>query len=64
MLRISIFDGLLINTTRSEEDRAYVYSSCHRDVPTWAYIEDAHVVIECAECEKELIRFRFEGEKR
>lgn len=37
----------------------YLHSICHPEAPTWAKWNSDALIIECAECKKEVTRFGF-----
>ena len=42
-----------------ETDELYLHSSCHFASPTWARrVGDDLLIIECAACKREIVRFR------
>ena len=44
-------------------DSVYIHSSCHSYSPTWLHVvKDKYIIVECAECGKEITRFNFAEE--
>lgn len=44
-------------------DKIYLHSACHTAIPTWAIYNQFEKTLEivCAECEKQIVKFKVEG---
>jgi uncharacterized CHY-type Zn-finger protein len=48
------------STCGEENEKLYMHSRCHTDIPTWAILdkEKSELEIICAKCEKTITKFK------
>jgi hypothetical protein len=44
-----------------DDGSLYLHSRCHPGVPTWAVLSGDVLTVECAQCEKVVVRFKVQG---